>query len=538
MRFGPVPLAEAEGALLAHSLLLPGRRLGKAHRLTADDIDLAGRNGVETLIIAIPEASEILEGEAATRLGDSVAGRLLRAAAPVHGRVNLIAEADGLLILSPEAVAALNLVDEAMTLGTLPPFARVRRGDVVATIKIIPYAVTQAALDRALAVAGEAALSLSPFRPTMLDLIHTRIDPKADKLIAKAGRVIRARIEPIGGQLSTEQVCDHDAGRLAELLAGTKAGIVLVAGASATVDRRDVVPAAIVAAGGTIERLGMPVDPGNLLCLGRIGARTVIGLPGCARSPKRNGIDLVLERLLAGLPLDSREIALMGVGGLLEEAGERPEPRIRVPAAGRAVATIVLAAGKASRMGFNKLTADLGGKPVIAHVLDAVAVAGLAPPLVVIGHDRDAVHEALLGRDARFVIAADHDQGLSQSLRAGISAVAGDARAALVLLGDMPFVPPALLRHMAEQASEDVILVPRRDGRPGNPVLWGRSWFPRLATLSGDVGAKSLLGELGEHVRFIDCEDDGVRLDVDTKDALDLARMRVNTARPQENQTP
>lgn len=217
-------------------------------------------------------------------------------------------------------------------------------------------------------------------------------------------------------------------------------------------------------------------------------------------------------------------------GGLPEGAGKRPEPGACVPSAGRAVATIILAAGKASRMGFNKLTADLGGKPVVAHVVDAVASAGLPPPLVVIGHDRDAVHQALFGRDARFVIAADHDQGLSQSLRAGISAVAGEARAALILLGDMPFVPAALLRQMAGQASEDVILVPRHDGRPGNPVLWGRSWFPRLASLRGDAGAKSLLGEFREHVRFIDCEDDGVRLDVDTMDALDLARKRVEGA--------
>lgn len=348
MRFGPMPVREAEGALLAHSLQLVGRRLGKAHRLTARDVELAACSGLDSLVVARLDSTDILEDDAGVQLGHVLSGRCLRAAAPVHGRVNLIAETDGLLIFGPDAVIDLNLVDEAITLGTLPPFARVRRGDVVATIKIIPYAVSSQLLASAIVAARSASLRIAPFRPTMVDLIHTRIDVQADKLIAKASCVIRERAVPIGAQFVSEQTCRHETVALAALLADAQADIILIAAASATVDRRDVVPAAIVAAGGRIERLGMPVDPGNLLCLGHIGDRIVIGLPGCARSPKRNGIDLVLERLTAGLPLDSREIALMGVGGLLEEAGERPEPRVKLPSAGRQVAPIVLAAGSAS----------------------------------------------------------------------------------------------------------------------------------------------------------------------------------------------
>src|SRR5260370_5866734 len=71
----------------------------------------------------------------------------------------------------------------------------------------------------------------------------------------------------------------------------------------------------------------MPVDPGNLLLLGRVGGRVVLGLPGCARSPKVNGFDWVLERLVAGLPVGSAEIMRMGTGGLLAEIPSRPLPR-------------------------------------------------------------------------------------------------------------------------------------------------------------------------------------------------------------------
>ncbi|WP_204333402.1 hypothetical protein, partial [Proteus mirabilis] len=84
--------------------------------------------------------------------------------------------------------------------------------------------------------------------------------------------------------------------------------LVLVFGASAIADRRDVIPAALEQAGGEIEHLGMPVDPGNLLMVGRLGEVPVLGAPGCARSPKENGFDWVLTRLLAGLPVTKADI--------------------------------------------------------------------------------------------------------------------------------------------------------------------------------------------------------------------------------------
>jgi molybdenum cofactor cytidylyltransferase len=185
----------------------------------------------------------------------------------------------------------------------------------------------------------------------------------------------------------------------------------------------------------------MPVDPGNLLCLGRIGDIPAMVLPGCARSPKRNGFDLVLERLFAGLSVASADIAAMGEGGLLPEA-ERPEPRA-VAATPRKVGAVVLAAGRSSRFGdAHKLLADWQGKPLIAHAIDAVSAAGLPAPIVVLGHAADAVRAALTGRSVQFVEAADWADGMGRSLAAGIAAVPADWDAALVCLADMPAVEP------------------------------------------------------------------------------------------------
>jgi molybdenum cofactor cytidylyltransferase len=281
------------------------------------------------------------------------------------------------------------------------------------------------------------------------------------------------------------------------------------------VDRGDVVPRAIQLLGGTVTRLGMPVDPGNLLVLGEVQGTPVIGLPGCAKSPKRNGLDLVLERLLAGLEVTAVDIAAMGEGGLLPEA-ERPEPRAaaRVP---QRVGAVLMAAGRSSRFGSaHKLLAEWRGRPLVAHAADAIAAAGLPPPIVVTGHEGAAVRAALAGRNVQFVDAPDWAEGMGRSLAAGIAAVPSDWDAVLVCLGDMPAVEPALIAALAA-ASGDVV-VPVWEGRRGHPVRWPRAAFPRLLTLTDDAGGKAVMGDFA--VTESAAPSAACLLDIDTPAAL------------------
>ncbi len=524
MKFGPAPIHDCEGAILAHSQMIGGRRLAKGRPLTAADLDDARAEGVAELIVARLEAGDVREDEAAARLGTAIAGGGVAAQKPVHGRVNLVAVTDGLVRVDAAAVDALNAVDESLTLGVLPPLARVVAGDIVATIKIIPYAVPGRALEAALATAP--TIAVPPFRAAEVALIQTRLPGQPDKLFVKTERVTRDRIVALGGRLSVSVQCAHDQAALADRLRTLeRVAMILVAGASATADRRDVVPAAVEAAGGRIERLGMPVDPGNLLCLGFLGAVPVLGLPGCARSPKRNGVDLVIERWLAGIAVDSAAIARLGVGGVLAEV-ERPEPRAARPAAAGVVGALLMAAGRSSRMGgANKLLADLGGRPVVAHAMGAIEAAGL--PAIVVTGNMAAEVAAAIGDRAQVVEAPDFAEGVSRSLRAGIAAVPAGWRAAIVCLGDMPHVPPAVLTGLAAAAREPQnIVVPTWQGKRGNPVLWPRAHFARLAALDGDVGGKALLAEFAEHVIEIEVETDAILADIDTPDALAAARQR------------
>jgi len=311
--------------------------------------------------------------------------------------------------------------------------------------------------------------------------------------------------------------------------------MVLINGASAILDRRDAIPAAIVAAGGEIEHFGMPVDPGNLMLIGRVGAIPVLGLPGCARSPRVNGFDWVLRRLVAGLPIDALALARMGVGGLLGEIPSRPLPRAKAtpeaapepPAAPHLpkIAALVLAAGRSRRMGtVNKLLIGIDGKPMVRHVTEAVRAAHLAPIVVVTGHEHERVEATLQDLPVTIVHNPAFAEGLSSSLKTGLGALPADIEAVLVCLGDMPRVTGADIERLLDAFNPvegREIIVPTRNGKRGNPVLWARRFFPEMMReVAGDVGARHLIGAYPEAVTEVEMTSDGVLTDIDTPQAL------------------
>ncbi|HVV88143.1 MAG TPA: NTP transferase domain-containing protein, partial [Kofleriaceae bacterium] len=354
------------------------------------------------------------------------------------------------------------------------------------------------------------------------------------RLLDRAAAAQRERMATCGGALVRELRVAHDEAAVAGALAALAAdGLdpLLALGASAIMDRRDVIPAALVRAGGEVVRLGMPVDPGNLLLLGRLGDATVIGVPGCARSRKRSGFDTVLERVCAGVALGGADLAALGVGGLLEEPPARPWPRAgaRDDADGALrVAAIVLAAGRGTRLGGGKLLADLGGQPLVRHAVTAALASRARPVVVVSGADPDGLGRALAGLDVIVVHNPDHALGMSTSLRAGIAAVADrDVDGALVCLGDMPRVTAAHLDALIAAFDPDgdaTIVVPTCERKRGNPVLWGRRHFAEIGDLRGDVGARALIERHADQVRLLALDDPAILLDVDTPEALAAAR--------------
>lgn len=328
MKFGPVPVSEAEGALLAHSIKLGKSKLKKGLRLEAEHVDQLRAAGIGEVIAARLDPGDLHENEAARRLAAALVPDPeavgLRLTAPFTGRVNILADGAGVACLDVAALEAVNRVDPMITVATVPDCQQMAAGGMVATVKVISFAVPEQQVTRACESAGAALRLARPVYQTAT-LIITQVPGGPGE--EKGRGAIEARLNALEIQMVECVIVAHCGADLAAAIAAARGQLVLVLTGSATMDIDDVAPLALRQAGGTVERFGMPVDPGNLLFLGDLSGRPVIGLPGCARSPALNGADWVLSRVACGLDVSGDDIAAMGVGGLLKEIPTRPQPR-------------------------------------------------------------------------------------------------------------------------------------------------------------------------------------------------------------------
>ncbi len=532
MKFGPASPADALGGVTVHTLRQGSLVLKKGTTVGPAEVAALIRAGVKEIVVVRLEEGDVSEDVAAAGIAQAVAGDGINVERAFTGRANLFAGRAGVLVVDRAAVDRINGVDEAITFATLAAFKPVVEGEMVATVKLIPFGVEAKLRDAAVEAAQGGALRIAPFTIKRVGIISTLLPGLAPKVVDKTLRVTAERLAPAGASIMAERRVPHDEmalkAAMKELLA-LGAELVIVFGASAIADRRDVIPAAISGIGGAIEHFGMPVDPGNLLLIGQAAGVPVLGAPGCARSPVENGFDWVLMRLLAGLKVTRAELTGMGVGGLLMEIVTRPQPRESLRSDGnRQVAAIILAAGRSTRMGGpNKLLAELGGKPLVRIVTEQALASKAEGVIVVTGHQAELVEKALAGLDVKFVRNPDFAQGLASSVKAGVAAVADDADGALICLGDMPMISAQLIDHLIDAFAPDrgnLIAVPVSDNRRGNPVLWSRRFFSELMTLDGDIGARHLIAKHIEAVADVPVEGFGAFLDIDTPQALEAAR--------------
>ena len=328
MQFGDMLIEHALGAVLAHSVHLDGARIPKGRVLTEADIEQIRAAGLTSIVAARLAENDVPENTAAARIGQALQCDSLDIAEPSTGRVNIFAKFDGLCVIDAERIHQINAAHESMTIATMPPYEPVSAGQLIATVKIIPFAVPLPQLTSVLSIIAGTQLPLSvySFQTNKVGVIFSELPTVPFKAKEKAIRVLEDRLVQVGGKIDAMLVCQHEAAAVAAAIKSHLThgcDLILLFGASAIVDRGDVIPAGIVRAGGEVTYFGMPVEPGNMLLLGRVGEVSAIGLPGCARSPKFNGFDWVLQRLFVGLSVDGKDIAGMGVGGLLKDMQRR-----------------------------------------------------------------------------------------------------------------------------------------------------------------------------------------------------------------------
>ncbi|MDP6258726.1 MAG: molybdopterin-binding/glycosyltransferase family 2 protein [Rhodospirillales bacterium] len=533
MKFGPVPVAEAEGAILAHSARLTGRILKKGHILTASDLGLFTDDGITEITVARLEKDDVGENDAAAAITKALAGQHVTTGKAFTGRCNLIADVQGLITFDRNRLDNINLADESVTIATMPTMDIASPAQLIATIKIIPFAIAKSVLDAVLKIAGEEPLvEIAPFELKKIGLILTRLPGMKESILDKTLQTAVARVQEFGSEITMEIRCEHTEKDVVDAITETNSkscDIILIFGASAVVDRADVLPAAVVAAGGSVDHFGMPVDPGNLLFIGGIDDTPLVGMPGCARSPKLNGFDWVLWRLLANIPISSRDIMLMGSGGLLKEISERgqlrqdssePKAQAREPK----IAGLLLAAGSSRRMGKeNKLLTDVDGTAMVTRVAKQITASQAEGLMVVTGHEKDQVELALKNYATGFVHNPDFADGLSTSLKTGLRALPDNIDGAIVCLGDMPLVKAEHIDQLI-RAFDPVegrsICVPVHGRKRGNPVVWSKRFITEILSVTGDIGARHLLEEHADQVIEVAIEQDGVLFDIDTPDRL------------------
>lgn len=529
MKFGRLPVDQATGAILAHS----AGGIKKGHVLTPQDIDTLRHAGIADVMAARLEEGDIPEDEAARLIASALAGEGLAPSTAHTGRCNLVSTVHGLILLEEDTVNRINRIHESITVATLRPHERVRDRQMVATVKIIPYACPDWAVHSAVEIARKAPLRVAGFTSRTVSLISTRVPGLKQSIMVKTRDVLDRRVAELGSRIVDEQRVAHEAGAVAHAITTAlekSPGIILVMGASATTDREDTIPAAIVDAGGEVEHLGMPVDPGNLLVTGVVGDVPVIGVPGCARSPKLNGLDFVLQRLCAGLRVRPTDIQAMGVGGLLQEIPTRPQQRdLHAAASGNPrITAILLAAGRSTRMeGRNKLLLPLAGVPLVTRTARALLDSAVHDTVTVTGHDHEAITSALEGMPLRRIHNPDYASGMASSLKAGLLQVPESADAALVCLADMPAVTAQDINRMIAAFSPEEgrgIIVPVFKGKRGNPVLFARAYFAEMLACEGDTGAKHVLNANPDAVFEVEMESAAVLADADTPAAFEALK--------------
>jgi molybdenum cofactor cytidylyltransferase len=542
MKFGAVAPKNAVGATAVHTIRQGSLVLKKGTLIGPAEVTALEDAGIKEIVVARLEDNDVSEDVAAADIAKAVAGQGVHVDRAFTGRANLFAQSAGVLVIDKDAVDRLNRVDEAITFATLSAYKPVVAGEMIATVKIIPFGVAKSARDAAVAGAKSPLLRVAPYRIRKVGVVSTLLPGLAAKVIDKTLKITAERLAPAGATIIAERRVPHDRAALAKALDEVlKAGaeLAIVFGASAIADRRDVIPAALEEIGGTVQHFGMPVDPGNLMMIGAAAGRPVIGAPGCARSPKENGFDWVLMRLLAGLPVPREDITGLGVGGLLMEIVTRPQPRDEPLPSGHdsspAIAAIVPGAGRSSRMGGpNKLLAEINAKPLIRMVAEQALASRARPVLVVTGHQRERVEAALSGLPVQFVHNPRFADGLGTSLKAGIAALQPNIDGAIVCLGDMPQVDAALIDRLIGAIDPDkgaLIAVPVIEGKRGNPVVWSRRFFADLMTVEGDIGARYLIGRYAEAVAEVPVDGTAALTDVDTPEAFAAVKAELEKTR-------
>ena len=330
MFFGELKTESSLGGILSSSIEIYKDKnkikISKGTVINKILIDLFLLNNIEKVKCAKLESDEIDENTTVYEISKKIItskNSNIKIQNPKNGRCNLISSVDGIIVFQPKQLFCINSVTNDIAIASLKAFSKVKKNQVVASIKAIPFGIKQKYLYEIINI-SEDCFKILPFQKKNIHLIQTTNKNTSAKILEKTLVITKERLFSCGINKIVEKKCYHEMKSICLQLKKSideKADIILIFGASAICDINDVIPLSIKKLNGKILRLGMPVEPGNLILLADIEISkkhiSIIGMPGCARSKKENGVDWILWRKLCDLKISSSDINHMGNGGLL-----------------------------------------------------------------------------------------------------------------------------------------------------------------------------------------------------------------------------
>ena len=529
MKIQSLGALESIGLVLAQTYNLTSKTISKGTFITNEIVDYLKMENVQTILCAVPEEGDIHEDEAAEAISNAIDKNQIYAEKASTGRVNFKSQSLCLVRYERDLLREVNLVNESIAFSIVEHNQLIAENDLIATLKIIPFFTKKKYVDQVIKILAKNKLfKIHSLKKKEVTLIQTCFEWQKKSIFTATSNVTRGRLEALGCLLKKETLIPHDYESLCleiETSIDSGAQLLLISGASAISDRSDIIPKAILSEGGEIIQYGLAVDPGNLLLIGKIGNTTIIGMPGCARSPKLNGFDWVLQLLIADIPINKEELADMGAGGLLMEIASRPLPRALAKSVykrEKKVMGVVLAAGNSTRMGkHNKLLKNIGDASLVRNTVIEMLKSDLDSCSIVLGYQSDKVAAAIKDLKINLILNPFWEEGQASSLKAALNTLDTSYSDLLVMLGDLPGVSSKHINkiieeHLLADNRKSKITIPSFKGQKGNPVIWGRSFFPDLSNLKGDVGGRALFGEHPAAINLIELDDKAVVTDTNT----------------------
>jgi molybdenum cofactor synthesis domain-containing protein len=322
-----VRVEDAIGNVLCHDItkIIPGEFKGQAfkkgHIITEEDIPDLLKLGKEHLYVWEIRKGFLHENDAGMRLAQAVAGQGLSLTEPAEGKVNLIAEHDGMFAVNEEFLTQINMIEE-IVVATRNNSRPVKKGDKVAAVRVVPLLIDEEKIEMIETLTKHIEVAaVKPFHPYKVGIITTGSEVYHGRIEDKFGPVVKSKVEGFNCQVIDHILVPDDAEKIAQavkVLQAKGAEMVLTTGGM-SVDPDDVTPSGIRKAGARLVTYGAPVLPGAMLMVAYLGKMPILGLPGCVMYHKTTVFDLVLPLVLTGQTVTRPMIVKLGMGGLCLE---------------------------------------------------------------------------------------------------------------------------------------------------------------------------------------------------------------------------